>query len=203
MAGMRAAVVLDRGRRPGDGLHAGSVGTRVRHHRRPPRLGRVGAGAVGSRTDQPGAHQLAAGRATVADAGSPLLTPSGTPDDSGLIAASPAASRTGTAAQPYELGGPAPVGSFVLGDSISLSAGVGPVLARLGYPVMGIVGQSASDTYLRTHLSGATAQAAPAWVIALGTNNTADPADVARLAGWVELIDSLRSPRRPPAGATG
>ena len=59
---------------------------------------------------------------------------------------------------------------------------------------MGIVGQSASDTYLRTHLSGATAQAAPAWVIALGTNNTADPADVARLAGWVELIDSLRTP---------
>jgi hypothetical protein len=59
---------------------------------------------------------------------------------------------------------------------------------------MGIVGQSASDTYLRTHLSSPTAQAAPAWVIVLGTNNTADPADVARLAGWVELIESLRSP---------
>ncbi len=67
------------------------------------------------------------------------------------------------------------------------------MLARLGYPVMGIVGQSASDTYLRTHLSGPTAQAAPAWVIALGTNNTADPADVARLAGWVD--SSTRSAR--------
>ena len=125
---------------------------------------------------------------------STLLTPSGSSDTPGLIAASPAASGQALPPNPYELGGPAPVGSFVLGDSISLSAGVGPVLARLGYPVMGIVGQSASDTYLRTHLSGATAQAAPAWVIALGTNNTADPADVARLAGWVELIDSLRTP---------
>ncbi len=28
----------------------------------------------------------------------------------------------------------------------------------------------------------------------LGTNNTADPADAARLAGWVDLVDSLRSP---------
>jgi hypothetical protein len=121
-------------------------------------------------------------------------TPSGSPDTTGLIAASPAPSGEALPPNPYELGGPAPVGSFVLGDSISLSAGVGPVLARLGYPVMGIVGQSASDTYLRTHLSGATAQAAPAWVIALGTNNTADPADVSRLAGWLETIDSLRSP---------
>jgi hypothetical protein len=60
--------------------------------------------------------------------------------------------------------------------------------------VLGVVGQSVSEAYLRTHLTGATAQSAPAWVIALGTNNTADPADVARLAGWIDLIDSLRSP---------
>jgi hypothetical protein len=118
--------------------------------------------------------------------------PTGPLDPAGLIAASPAASGQSLPPNPYELGGPAPVGSFVLGDSISLS--VGPVLARLGYPVMGIVGQSASDTYLRTNLSGPTAQAAPAWVIVLGTNNTADPADVARLAGWVDVIDSLRTP---------
>lgn len=119
-------------------------------------------------------------------------TPAGPLDPAGLMAASPAATGQSLPPNPYELGGPAPVGSFVLGDSISLS--VGPMLARLGYPVMGIVGQSASDTYLRTNLSGPTAQAAPAWVIALGTNNTADPADVARLAGWVDVIDSLRTP---------
>jgi GDSL-like Lipase/Acylhydrolase family len=110
----------------------------------------------------------------------------------GLLAAAPVDPGPPLPPNPFDLGGPAPVGSFVLGDSISLS--VGPTLARLGYPVMGVVGQSASEAYLRTNLATPTAQAAPAWVIVLGTNNTADPADVARLAGWVDLIDSLRSP---------
>jgi hypothetical protein len=118
--------------------------------------------------------------------------PSPTPVTAGFLAAAPVPTGPPLPANPFDLGGPAPVGSLVLGDSISL--GVGPMLARLGYPVMGIVGQSASDTYLRTNLTTPTAQAAPAWVIVLGTNNTADPADVARLAGWVDLIDSLRTP---------
>ena len=130
------------------------------------------------------------------------------PGTSGLLLASPVASGPPLPPNPFDLGGPAPLGSFVLGDSISLS--VGSALARLGYPVLGVVGQSASEAYLRTNLAGPTAQAAPAWVIVLGTNNTADPADVARLAGWVDLVDSLRTPgakqkvywvtpHRPPA----
>lgn len=101
------------------------------------------------------------------------------------------------AVDPAVLGAPAPVGSFVLGDSISLTPGVGPLLARFGYPVTGFVGQSASDGYLRTYLSSPTAQAAPAWVIELGTNNSGDPTTVARLEHWVDLIDSLRTPGAP------
>lgn len=96
------------------------------------------------------------------------------------------------ATSPHALGGPAPVGSLVLGDSIALSAA--PQLTRLGYPVVGIVGRSATDSYLREHLTTPLAQQAPAWVIVLGTNNRGDDADVARLAGLVGLIDSLRTP---------
>jgi hypothetical protein len=107
--------------------------------------------------------------------------------------------RTASAAvpgapDPALLGGPAPVGSFVLGDSISLSPRIGPVLGRYGYPVVGLVGQSVSDGYLTTHLRSPAAQAAPVWVIELGTNNSGSAGDVARLAGWVDLIDSLRTP---------
>jgi hypothetical protein len=118
--------------------------------------------------------------------------PAPTPGTAGLLAAAPVDPGPPLPPNPFDLGGPAPVGSFVLGDSISLS--VGPALARLGYPVMGVVGQSASETYLRANLATPTAQAAPAWVIVLGTNNTADPADVARVAGWIDVIDSLRTP---------
>ena len=107
--------------------------------------------------------------------------------------APPPPQRAGTL-DPAVLGGPAPVGSFVLGDSISLSAGIGPVLGRYGYPVVGLVGQSVSDGYLTTHLSSPAAQAAPAWVIELGTNNRGDESDVARLTHYVDLIDSLRTP---------
>lgn len=84
----------------------------------------------------------------------------------------------------------------MLGDSISLSAGVGPVLGRYGYPVVGRVGQSVSDAYLRTHLTSPTAQLAPGWVIELGTNNGGQEADVARLVHWIDLIESLRTPGR-------
>jgi lysophospholipase L1-like esterase len=82
----------------------------------------------------------------------------------------------------------------VLGDSISLSSGIGPVLGRYGYPVVGLVGQSVSDGYLTAHLTSQTAQDAPVWVIELGTNNSGAPGDVGRLAGWIDLIDSLRTP---------
>ena len=95
------------------------------------------------------------------------------------------------APNPYRLGGPAPVGSFILGDSIAL--GVAPQLTVLGYPVVGIVGRTASDSYLREHLTTSLAQQAPAWVIVLGTNNRGDDSDVARLEGLVDLIDSLRT----------
>jgi hypothetical protein len=117
-------------------------------------------------------------------------TPS--PGPSGLLAASPVSSGPPLPPNPFELGGPAPVGSFVLGDSIAL--GVAPQLTRLGYPVVGIVGRSASEAYLRENLATPLAQQAPAWVIVLGTNHSGDPADVARLEGLVDVIDSQRTP---------
>lgn len=129
-------------------------------------------------------------------AASAIPPESGSPSGS----ASPSAPATAAAApaagpplppNPYELGGPAPVGSFVIGDSIAL--GVAPRLTGLGYPVVGIVGRAASDSYLREHLTTSLAQQAPAWVIVLGTNNRGDDADVARLEGLIDLIDSLRT----------
>jgi hypothetical protein len=114
------------------------------------------------------------------------------PGPSGLLAASPVASGPPLPPNPFALGGPSPVGSFVLGDSIAL--GIAPQLSRLGYPVVGIVGRSASEAYLREYLTTPLAQQAPAWVIVLGTNHSGDPADVARLEGLVDVIDSLRTP---------
>lgn len=84
------------------------------------------------------------------------------------------------------------MGALVLGDSISLS--IANELSRFGYPVIGLVGQSASENYLRMHLSTPLAQAAETWVIVLGTNNSGSPDDVARLEGLVDLVDSLRTP---------
>lgn len=89
--------------------------------------------------------------------------------------------------------GPAPVGSFVLGDSISLS--VAPTLSRLGYPVTGRVGQPITTEFLRQHLASSTAQSAPAWIIVLGTNNRGDETDIARLDDWLATIKDLRSGR--------
>ncbi len=88
---------------------------------------------------------------------------------------------------------PAPVGSFVLGDSISLT--VAPTLSRLGYPVTGRVGQTITSDFLHQHLASSTAQEAPAWVIVLGTNNRGDDADIARLEEWLSTIKGLRSGR--------
>lgn len=85
----------------------------------------------------------------------------------------------------------APVGSFVLGDSISLS--IAPELSRLGYPIVGKVGQSASVPYLIEHLSSPAAQQAPAWVIVLGTNNAGDEEDVEEVREWVRTIRELRT----------
>jgi hypothetical protein len=85
----------------------------------------------------------------------------------------------------------------VLGDSIILGAGVGPRLAEFGYSVVGVVGQSATESYLRTHLGSLAAQSAHSWVIELGTNNAGDAADVARLERLVEVVDSLRSAQKP------
>jgi hypothetical protein len=83
------------------------------------------------------------------------------------------------------------VGSFLLGDSIGLS--IAPTLSSYGYPVVAIVGQSLSEAYLREYLSGDTAQAAPAWIIELGTNNRGDAADLARLPSLLDVVDSLRA----------
>lgn len=91
----------------------------------------------------------------------------------------------------------APFGSFVLGDSVILSPGVGPALQQRGYIVAGTVGQGVSNGYLIDYLATEAAQSAPAWVIELGTNNSGDPGTVAALAGWVDLIDSLRNPDSP------
>lgn len=146
-------------------------------------------------------------------AGSPTPTAVGSPLPSSSPAVSPpipTTSAPGTVAT--RATSPAPVGAFVLGDSISLS--IAPDLSRLGYPVVGRVGQSATDAYLAEHLSSAQAQVAPAWVIVLGTNNVGDPRDIAGLDRLLDLIDRLRrtdapqsvywvSPYRPPAYTGG
>jgi hypothetical protein len=93
---------------------------------------------------------------------------------------------------PAAVGAPAPVESLVLGDSISL--GIANALADYGYPVIGLIGQSATRAFLQAHLSGDLAQSAGTWVIVLGTNNTGSPDDVAQLGALVDLIDSLRTP---------
>ena len=86
---------------------------------------------------------------------------------------------------------PAPVGAFVLGDSIGLS--IAPTLSRLGYPVTGRVGQTASTEYLGAQLATDVAQQAPAWVIVLGTNNRGDENDLARMREWLRTIRTSRS----------
>lgn len=101
----------------------------------------------------------------------------------------PAVSATPLASEPSI----APPGSFVLGDSISLS--IAPALSRLGYDTVGKVGQSASVEYLRTHLASPTAQEAPAWVIMLGTNNRGDENDLADLRSWIREIRTAREAR--------
>jgi hypothetical protein len=104
-------------------------------------------------------------------------------------ASSPADDAAGLAASPAPtLGSTAPVGSLVLGDSISL--GAAPFLTRLGYPVVGRVGQPVSDGYLETYLSTPEAKDAPAWVLVLGTNNPG--ADAARIGGWLDVLEGLR-----------
>ena len=110
------------------------------------------------------------------------------------------ATSTGASASPTPtsvvdqaaIGAPAPVESLILGDSISL--GIADALSTYGYPVIGLVGQSATSGYLREHLSSDLAQAARTWVIVLGTNNSGSPEDVAQLPDLIALIDSLRTP---------
>lgn len=114
-------------------------------------------------------------------------TPAPTPASSSMSAASP----TSLSLTPAPVR-TAPVGAFVLGDSISLS--IAPALSLLGYPVTGKVGQSAATPYLSEHLSSPEAQQAPAWVIVLGTNNPGDEEDLASVEEWLRTIRSLRSP---------
>ena len=134
----------------------------------------------------------AAASAPVAAAASPSTSTAATPTTSGT-GPSPSPSPTPTSVvAPEALGAPAPVDSLVLGDSISL--GIANALSGYGYPVIGLVGQSASSGYLREHLSSPLAQAAKTWVIELGTNNSGSPEDVANLPDLIDLIDSLRTP---------
>ena len=104
-------------------------------------------------------------------------------------ASSAGSATVGPAATPAPT--PAPVGAFVLSDSIGLS--IAPTLSRLGYPVTGRVGQTASTEFLSTHLASDAAQQAPAWVIVLGTNNRGDETDLARLNDWLRTIRTSRS----------
>lgn len=132
---------------------------------------------------------------------SPAPTPTSTP---------PPVLLTPSTTTPTPVTKPVPVGAFVLGDSISLA--VAPLLSRLGYPVVGRVGQSATDSYLRDNLSTDQAQAALAWIIVLGTNNRGDATDVAAIPRWLDLVDELRpgnipvywvTPYRPPTYTGG
>lgn len=109
-------------------------------------------------------------------------------------APTPSATMSATPTPPEP--SPAPPGSFVLGDSISLS--IAPALSRLGYDITGRVGQSASVEYLRTHLASPAAQEAPAWVIMLGTNNRGDESDLAELRSWIREIRTAREGRPRP-----
>jgi hypothetical protein len=127
--------------------------------------------------------------ATPAPAGSPSPSPS--PPPPALLSPEPSGSAS-SVVDPAAVGSPAPVGALILGDSISLS--IANELSRYGYPVIGLVGQSASESYLRMHLSTPLAQAAETWVIVLGTNNSGSPEDVAQLERLVEVIDGLRTP---------
>lgn len=126
--------------------------------------------------------------------------------DSSADSGADSSADTSPAPSPSPTPSPAPPGSFVLGDSIGLS--VAPTLSRLGYPVTGKVGQTASTEFLSTHLASDAAQQAPAWVIVLGTNNRGDETDLARLDEWLRTIRTSRSrprqhvywvtPHRPP-----
>lgn len=133
---------------------------------------------------------------------SPQTLPAGPSPSTSAAAASPSAAAMSTAsptpsvsaapsAPLFPTVAPAPAGAFVLGDSISLS--IAPTLSRLGYPVTGRVGQSASTEYLSTHLASDAAQQAPAWVIVLGTNNRGDEADLVQLKDWLRTIRTSRS----------
>ena len=145
-----------------------------------------GGRASGPASATPAPADPALASASPSTAAAPV--PSPTPPAS---LATPTASAT-SLIDPAAVGSPAPVESLVLGDSISLS--VANALAGFGYPVIGLVGQSATHAYLQTHLSGALAQSAGTWVIMLGTNNSGSPDDVAQLDDLVDLIDSLRTP---------
>ncbi len=174
----------------------------------PALVGVVLAGCTMSPAGAPSTTQ-APGAASPAPTGSPSFstTPSAqassTPPASASAAPTSSHSSSATASAPLLLTGeplqtpsdpdPAPVGSFVLGDSISLS--VAPMLSRLGYPVTGRVGQTITSDFLRQHLASSTAQDAPAWVIVLGTNNRGDDADIARLEEWLSTVKDLRTGR--------
>jgi hypothetical protein len=145
---------------------------------------------------------------TAAPSASPSLTSSATAATAATASPRESPSPTQTAPAPD----PAPVGSFVLGDSIGLS--VAPLLSRYGFPVTGRVGQSAHAAFLQQYLGRPEAQAAPGWVIVLGTNNRGDQADIARLSEWIDVIADLRTrgakqqvywvtPHRPEAYAGG
>jgi hypothetical protein len=156
----------------------------------------LGAPAPTSTPSAPMTSPAAASETVPADAPpSPASPTPSLPAASASLPPSPTPVATPTATDPLSTPSapkPAPVGALVLGDSISLS--VAPLLSPLGYPVIGRVGQSANDAFLRQHLGSSQAQAAPAWVIVLGTNNRGDEGDVARLATWVDALADLRTP---------
>lgn len=152
-------------------------------------------GPTGSPDAAPASSSASPGPTTAATAApsapsgpSPIASASPSSIPSPSPSASPSASPSSS---PSPTVTPAPVDAFVLGDSISLS--IAGRLAAFGYPVAGRVGQSASSAFLQEQLSGPQAQAAPAWVIILGTNNRGDDADVSRLSDWIDTVDSLRT----------
>jgi hypothetical protein len=85
-------------------------------------------------------------------------------------------------------------GVFVLGDSIA--AGISDELEDAGLNVNAEEGRKASQDEWAP-LKSLEAQASGTWVIALGTNNSSDPASLELVDNWINQVKKARNPAAP------